>query len=225
YKNYFGPQRGLQWFKENGYYSVKRTVEEGYPMPFIKPRIPIYFEVLKRRGEDARKAADELGMTWWDTSDYRALPVWKPCPAYVEKEQNPDSEYDLITVNYKVPMHYHTVTTKNPWLNEVAERHPYAYKIMINTVPAEKKGIKDGDLVWVESEGGSVKGRVKVTECIHPDAVGIAGGFGSWATAKPVGRGKGVNFNSLLSMTPEHVDWISTAVDGCALVKVYKAEE
>ncbi|MDO8636572.1 MAG: molybdopterin dinucleotide binding domain-containing protein [Dehalococcoidia bacterium] len=103
--------------------------------------------------------------------------------------------------------------------------HPYAYKIMLNSIQAKKLGIKDGDMVWVKSKVGRVKGRVKVTECIYHDAVGIAGGFGIWSKYKPVGKGKGVNFNSLLSMTPEHVDWISTAVDGCALVKVYKAED
>ena len=224
-KSMFGEKMGLQWFKDNGYYSIPRKVDESYPMPFIKARIPVYFEVIKRRGEEARKVADSLGMTWWDTADYVPIPVWKPCPAYAEKEKNPDSEFNLITVNYKVPMHYHTVTTKNPWLNEVAERHPYAYKIMLNSIPAKKLGIKDGDMVWVESKVGKVKGKVKVTECIHHDAVGIAGGFGSWSKYKPIGKGKGVNFNSLLSMTPEHVDWISTAVDGCALVKVYKAED
>jgi len=224
-KSMFGEEMGLQWFKDNGYYTIKRKVEESYPMPFINVRIPVYFEVIKRRGEEARKVADSLGMKWWDTSDYLPIPVFKPCPAYAEKEQNPNSEFSFITVNYKVPMHYHTVTTKNPWLNEVAERHPYAYKIMINSVPAKKLGIKDGDMIWVESKAGKVKGRAKVTECIHIDAVGIAGGFGSWSKHKPIGKGKGVNFNSLLSLTPAHVDWISTAVDGCALVKVYKAEE
>ncbi|MDO8636393.1 MAG: molybdopterin-dependent oxidoreductase, partial [Dehalococcoidia bacterium] len=224
-KSAFGEKMGLEWFKNNGYHSIGRSVEENYPLPFINARIPVYFEVIKRRGEEARKVADSLGMKWWDTSDYLPIPVFKPCPAYAEKEQNPNSEFSLITVNYKVPMHYHTVTTKNPWLNEVAERHPYAYKIMINSVPAKKLGIKDGDMIWVESKAGKVKGRAKVTECIHIDAVGIAGGFGSWSKHKPIGKGKGVNFNSLLSLTPAHVDWISTAVDGCALVKVYKAEE
>jgi hypothetical protein len=52
--------------------------------------------------------------------------------------------------------------------------------------------------------------------------VGIAGHFGHWAPGMPIARGKGVNFNSLLPTDLNHIDKISTALDHCVEVKVYK---
>ena len=63
---------------------------------------------------------------------------------------------------------------------------------------------------------------MKLTECIHPEAVGVGGHFGHWSPGMPVSRGKGVNFNSLLPTDLDHVDMISTALDHCVEVRVYK---
>ena len=133
-------------------------------------------------------------------------------------------EDDLYVVNTTLPFHSYTVTPANPWLNEISEHHPYAYKIMMNPAPAGKKGVRDGDLVWVESSAGKVKGRVKVTECIHPEVLGIAGAFGGWAKGKPIARGKGIHFNSLIPFSLDRIDVISNGLDACVKVKVYKAE-
>ncbi len=213
-----GAQYGLEWFKEHGYHKVKRTVEETYPGPFLKPKIPVYFEHFKKAGNFVDGIAGQMGITW-DTSDYTALMDWNPCPAYEEKSP----EFDLYAVNYKTPFHTFTHTGQNPWLNEIAERHPSAYKVEINAETAEKKGIKNGDMVWIETkEGHRVKGKVKVTECVHPEVVAIGGCFGHWARGKPVAKGKGIHFNSLLALTQERVDMVSAAVDTCVKVRVYK---
>jgi molybdopterin-containing oxidoreductase family molybdopterin binding subunit len=164
------------------------------------------------------EVAQGLGFSW-DLSDYQPLPEWKPCPAYSERKP----PYDLYVVNFKIPFHALSVTTQNPWLNDLAEHNPYAYKILINSQTAEIKGIKDGDEIWVESAAGRVKGRAKVTECIHPEVLGIAGVFGSWAKGKPVARGKGVHFNSLLPISLERIDPVSSGVDSCIRVKVSRA--
>jgi anaerobic selenocysteine-containing dehydrogenase len=94
---------------------------------------------------------------------------------------------------------------------------------LINTETAARKGVRDGDEIWVESEAGKVKGTAKVTECIHPEVIGIAGVFGSWARGKPVARGKGVHFNSLLPLSMDRIDPISSGVDSCIRVKVSRA--
>ncbi|MBI2304101.1 MAG: molybdopterin-dependent oxidoreductase [Chloroflexi bacterium] len=219
-KSMFGEEHGLEWFRQAGYLKEKRQVEEIYPGPLLKPRFPIYFEQLISAGEQVRTVTEELGLPW-DTSDYQPIPDWKPCPAYEER----GSERDLYAVNYKVPFHYQSFTSENPWLNELSEQHPYAYKIMINTETAKRKGIQDGELIAVESAAGRAQGRAKVTECIHPEVVAMAGVLGSWARGKPIARGKGPHFNSLLSLDKERVDWVSAAVDACVRVKVYRIEE
>ena len=217
-KSQFGPERGIDWFKKNGYHKVPRSVEEKYPGPFIRPRFPIYYENMLRAKESVSKVAAELAYKL-DTSDYQALPEWKACPAY----HDGTPPYDLYVVNFKLPFHSLSFTTQNPWLSDLAEHHPYAYKILINAETAKRKGVQDGDEISVESVAGKVKGQAKVTECIHPEVVGIAGMFGSWAKGKPVAKGKGVHFNSLLPMSLERIDPISTGVDSCIRVKVSRA--
>lgn len=67
---------------------------------------------------------------------------------------------------------------------------------------------------------GKVTEIAKVTECIHPDAVGISSHFGTFAKGKPVAYGKGANINKL---TPYDIDSVSTRLDSCVRVKVYRA--
>lgn len=127
-------------------------------------------------------------------------------------------------MNYTLPFHQYSITAENPWLQEITERHPYAYKIMINSETARRLGLQDGGAVWVEElEGRKVKGNVKVTECIHPEVVAIACVFGAWADRKPISRGRGAHFNSLLPFDLKHIDPISCGADACARVKVYPA--
>jgi len=214
-KSHFGEDKGLAWFKEKGHYKFKKKVAEAYPGPFIKARHPIYFEHLKTLGEKVKAVTEELEIPW-DVSDYQPLPEWKPCPDY----EPTSPEYDLLAANYKLPFHTFHFTAQNPWLTEISEHHPYAYKILMNRETARRKGLKDGDLVQVESAGGSTRGRLKLTECIHPEVVGIPGTFGSWAKGKPIARGKGPHFNSLIPLDPQRMDYVSTAVDACIRVKV-----
>ena len=213
-KSRFGEERDLEWFKKNGYLTFKRKTDEQYPLPWLKVRFPIYHELYLRAGKDMQDLVKELGLDDWDLDDYVPLPVWKPCASYAKS-----NEFDLIAVNFRIPTHAQSHTAQNPWLNEVAELNPYAQKILINRETAEKKGIEDGDEIFVESEVDKVLGIVKVTECIHPEAVGISSHFGSLAEQKPVAYGKGVQFNRLL---PGDLDPVSTGVDACVKVKIYK---
>lgn len=219
-KSLFGSAYKEEMFrKTSSAVSRRKKLEEAYPRPFLDARIPIYFEHLRHAGEDVERVTRQLGIAW-DVSDYAPLPDWKPCPAY---EEPPDSEYDLFAVNFKLPFHTFTITTENPWLDDLSERHPYAYKILINAARAQEKGIQDGDLICVESRVGKVQGRAKVVQGIHPEVVGIPGTFGHWAAGKPISRGKGVHFNALLPLDLERIDKLCGAVDACVRVRVYKA--
>lgn len=217
-RSLLGPEHGVEWFRKNGYYKIPRAVEEQYPGPFLKARFPVYFENMLKAKKSVTRVAAQMGRSW-DVSDYQALPEWKPCPAYTDGK----APYDFYAINFKIPFHSLSITTQNPWLNDLAEHNPYAYKVLINREAAEKRGVKDGEEVWIESQAGRVKGEAKLTECIHPEVVGIAGVFGSWAEGKPVAKGKGVHFNSLLPISLDRVDPISTGVDSCIRVKISRA--
>jgi molybdopterin-containing oxidoreductase family molybdopterin binding subunit len=217
----FGDEtKGLAWFQQHGQLKVKRTVREAFPMLDMQPRIPLYYEHFLTAGDRVQKVTREMHLPW-DTSDYQPLPDWKPCPAFESKTR----DYDLFVVNYTIPFHQYSITAENPWLNEISERHPSVYKIMVNRETARERGIQDGATICIETMGGrKVTGRAKVSECIHPEVVGIAGVFGAWCEGKPIARGKGVHFNSLIPFDLDHMDMISGSADGCERVRVYPAK-
>ena len=72
--------------------------------------------------------------------------------------------------------------------------------------------------------GRKVKGRVKLTEAIHPEGLGIAALCGHWSDGMPVAKGKGVFFNDLLELDWEHVSPVNINLDLCAKVRVVPVE-
>lgn len=218
-KSWLGPDSGLGSFKtEAVVISGKKRVEEAYPRPFLEARIPVYLEHFKTAGQEVKKVTEQLAIPW-DVSGYQPLPDWKPCPGF-----ETGSQKEFFAVNYKTPFHTFSFTPQNPWLDDLSQHHPYVYTVIINSESAKKNGISDGDIVWVESDSGRQRGKAKVTEGIHPEAIGIAGTFGHWAKGLPVARGKGIHFNSLFPIDSLGlVDRVSGAQDCCIKVKIYKA--
>ena len=218
-KSRFGAEYGWNWFKENGVLVWPRSVDERYPGRFIKARIALYLENFIERGEELGAVLKEMGLAW-DLSDYEPLPHWRPCESYEKMRRG---EIDAVGVNYKLPYAYGAHGNANPWINELCEKLPHSYGALINKRLAQKKGIKDGDPIWLESPVKKVRAIARVTECVHPEVIGIAGNAGHWAKGKPLSMGKGVNFNGLLPYGFEVIDVISSALDQCAPLKVYKA--
>ena len=201
----------------HGVITLPRGIEECYHGPFLGARIPIYLEHFLWQGEALKEIVDEMGLDW-DMSDYHPLSDWMPCQSY---DAIQEGEYDLIAVHFKFPYVYGSYGNENPWVDEICE-HTDAYNILLNETVGIKKGIKDGDLVWLESPVEKLRARVKLTQCIHPEAVGVGGHFGHVSPGMPIARGKGINFNSLLPTDLDHIDKVSTALDQCVQVKIYK---
>lgn len=219
YRCWFGPERGLDWFKANGVVTWPKRVEEVYWKPFTHARAPLYYEWVKRYGAEVRRIADERSIRGIDTSGFVPLPDWRPCQALGEHPG-----YDFQAIYYRVPWHTFSLTYEIPWLDEVSESEPYSYFVCVNTAAARARGLADGDAIWVEAvDGARVRGRVKQTEGIHPEVVAIANNGGHWARGMPLARGKGVFFNQLLPLDLRHVDLVSLTMDCDARVKLYKA--
>jgi molybdopterin-containing oxidoreductase family molybdopterin binding subunit len=218
FKSWFGPEKGLDWFKENGtLVTGTKKITEAYPRTFMTPRLPIYVEYFLGAGEELKKVADDLGIHW-DTSDYQALVNWKPCAAF---EQN-SAEHDLFVINFKLPFHSLSYTTQNGYLKELSEKNPYAYSLLLNSATARQKGIRGGERIRLTTpEGYQAEGQAYLSECIHPEVVGIAGCFGRKSRALH-SFGKGVHFNSLVPQQFDRIDALSAALDSCVRVKVEK---
>jgi molybdopterin-containing oxidoreductase family molybdopterin binding subunit len=197
-------------------------VEEVYWRPFIKGRAPIYFEHFKTAGEQIERVKKEHGIPGFDTSDFQPLPDWKPCTSFEEKR--PD--YDLYGIYYQVPVHTHSSTYNNPWLDEISRLNPWIYDIAINTETAEKKGIKDGDLLLIESAatGHKVEGRAKLSQAIHPEVIAYIRGGGHWAKHLPIASqpGKGICPTWLIPLSWDYLDTVTFNQDLCVKVKVTK---
>jgi len=151
---------------------------------------------------------------------YEPLPDWIPCPSHGES----GSRYDLYAFYYRDIIHTNSFTMENPWLDEAARLDPYSYVIAVNAGTGRRKGLRDGEEVWVESQKGRrVKGRIHLSEAIHPEGLGIAACAGHWGDGMPVAKGKGVFFNDLLELDFDHVSPVNLNQDLCVKVKVSKA--
>ncbi len=106
------------------------------------------------------------------------------------------------------------------------------FRAIINADTAMKKGLKDGDVVWIESSVGNlngeevfgkVKGQVMTTQSLHPECVAIAGRFGARSPDAGYPARDGMCFNDLISFREEDADPITNQLDISPKVKIYKA--
>jgi len=219
-KNNFGDERGLDWFKEQGLIKWKKKPAEVYWRPFADVRVPIYWEFMLPIGNKIAAIAEPRGLKI-PMEYYQPLPDFLPCTSHCCHK--PD--FDFYAFYYRDIVHTNSFTMENPWLDEAARLDPFSYTIAINAAQAHKKSLHDGQLVWVENEGGrKVKGRLKLTEAIHPEGVGIAAMCGHWSDGMPVAKNKGVFFNELLELDWAHVSPVNNNLDLCAKVRIVPVE-
>jgi len=219
-KSHFGQNRGLDWFREHGVLTWRKTVREVYWRPFIQARVPIYYETLKRVGQKQRELFEQFGFAQRiDWTRFEPLPDWAPCNSHQERRP----EFDLWAFYYRDVLTTNSFTYENPWLDEVASANPYSFRIAMNPATAARKGLRNGDWVVLESPNGrKARGRLWLTQAIHPECVGVAGCGGHFTRYQPVAMGKGVRFNELLEIDFSNMDPVNLNLDLCVKVRVYR---
>ncbi|MBI4186905.1 MAG: molybdopterin-dependent oxidoreductase, partial [Chloroflexi bacterium] len=217
----FGPEHNIEWFKEHGFISWPKRVEETYWRQFADARSHIYLEWLVDQEEETRAICQPRGIEL-DWAQFTPLISWTPPVPFKEG----DHSFDLYTVTFTDPLHCSTWTHGIPWIAEVSDTNPYLYHILLNTMTAKEKGIKDGDEVYVESvRGRRLEGMVHTIEGIHPRCVAMSIGTGKWARGQPLARGKGPCINRIQPLDLEHVCPISLNIESTVKVKVSKKGE
>ena len=182
--------------------------------------MPIYWEFLVPLADKIDVITTPRGLKL-PREYYEPMPDHLPCVAHCCKTPG----FDLYAFYYRDTLHTNSYTMENPWLDEAAQLDPYSYTIAINTDAGRRKGLSDGALITVETETGrKVQGRVKLTQGIHPEGLGIGACAGHWGDGMPVAKGKGVFFNDLLELDWNHVSPINFNLDLCARVRVTLAE-
>jgi anaerobic selenocysteine-containing dehydrogenase len=220
-RNFFGEEHGLEWFKENGGITWPKDPDESFWRYNIPARAPVYWEFVQTMGEKAKAICEPKGvhMQW---EQFTPLPSYFPIKAH-EVE---DPQYDMYTLIYRDTLQTGSSTQMHPEIDAVSDMNPYSYYINVNEETGRKKGIKNGQIIWVETDmGRRIKGPVSLIKGIHPQAVAVAGINGHWSKYLKIGRGKGVYFNDLLEIDKDHVDPVSLSADSCVKVKIYPAEE
>ena len=209
-KSWLGAEKGLEWFLSDpgGLLVWAASPQERYRGPARKGRLHVYYEFMVKAGEDVKRVVTEMGLRW-RTSDYQALPDWKPCQSFTNRTE----EYDLFVINYKVPIQAHGVGRFSPILRQLNDQHGLD-AALINVETAKRKEIREGDEVWIETnKGRRVKAVLRLSERIHPEVV---------ATSQHR-LSKGADFNALVTQEEDTLDFTGCAIDSCLLARVVRA--
>ncbi|MFC1998590.1 molybdopterin-dependent oxidoreductase [Chloroflexota bacterium] len=214
-----GDDKGMEWFKENGFIRWPKKPEEAYWRPFLDVRVPIYLHDLARWGPTIIDLAESRDVHA-DWQQYTPFVSWFPTPV----QKVPDTEFDLICYSYRTTLHTGGQTHQIPYLVEASHMNPHIYNIVINRDTGKAKGFADGDIVTIESNySRKTTGPVILSDCVHPKCIGIASTAGHWVKGQTIAYGQGVHFNTLMEIDLEHSDPVCLSIETSAKVKVYKA--
>lgn len=121
---------------------------------------------------------------------------YDPVPDYVEPMISPVSQPELAK---KYPLFL--IDARRKWmvqsqyaqLPSIRKNMPYAF-VDIHPDTAEKYGIKDGDMVYIETMEGKITQQARVSNMIHPQVVCAT--FGWWAGCPQLGMPEADSFSS-----------------------------
>lgn len=233
---YFGDEHSYKSVQAAGQiwrYSVQgKEAYNYYYWPGNSTRHSFYIERLPRTAAKLREGLREAGITHPAYTDqekeffrfYTGIPFWFPSRSHVEVPER----FDMYVINWKTSFRIHGTggNAANPWLNEMREMDPYEINVHINPATAKAKGLSDKQEVWIESSNAKIKGRLRLTELIHPRVLGVPGNYGGHKHSfiNPALVENGAWFNRLLGAEEAlFLDPISGGLENAPKVRVYPA--
>ena len=103
-----------------------------------------------------------------------AIPTYVASQVARERMTGPN-DFALIPT-FRLPVLVHTRTGNAKWLNEIAHANP----VWIHPLDAARIGVRNGDLIRVETDSGHLVNRAWVTEGIRPGVVACSHHMGRW---------------------------------------------
>lgn len=211
--------KDLDWYIEHGHAVTPRRPEKWY-RPWQGMRLHFYIEDIVRARDTLKQKmeqADAAIRHEWEWYDYQPLPMPVLDPVHGEP-----AEFDLYAITFKDIQINFGESLSNPWLDDIVFRDPVHTSLLLNRRTGEAKGLKDGDIVRVESPYGKLIGRVALSEGVHPEAVCVSNALTRVATQHSGVRQGGGNFNELLPVSLRHTDACSGQPETVAKVKIVK---
>lgn len=216
--------KDLDWFSTKG--GIQRPITPAKQYDFItemksrKMRFPLpYQEHILKTGQQLRKNLADVGIDWWDTTEYLPLPAYFPPVIDIDVPE----EFDLYCTTYNSQVFAWANNVELPWMVEVAEHEHGLPRVVLNPATAKERGIAEGDEITVESECGKTRGKASLIKGIRPDTIGIGKAFGHIVT--PVIKDQHWPSHEAISPMGWHrTDWVVGCMQGqVQKVKVYKA--
>ena len=225
-------EHDLAWFKEHGAFFVPFSEKQWFLHNAmlannLRYELP-YQERIMRLGAELANRLHEQGITWWDTqlTEYQSLPKWKDFPDIWARiaevfGRSPD-DFDTWLLTSRSMQYAWGSNAGIPVMADVASNVMGHDGIMLNRAAAERRGIHDGDEVWIESPLKRVKGQAILREGVRPDVAVTIQQFGHWVT--PVA--KDLHIPNMNQLTPLHLALTDATGSGADVVRVriYKAE-
>lgn len=136
---------------------------------------PEKFKVYEEKGFNTPSKKVELYSSIFEKYGYDPLPYHRETPESEINTPELAKKYPLILITGARSMYYvHTDGRQLSWARKMIPDPP----IEIHPEAAKKRGIKNGNWLWIEnSRGKRIKARAKVTENIHPKVVSIMQGW------------------------------------------------
>ena len=182
-----GPQQVYDWKKNTVGLSAFRKDPQANPLKTPSGKIEIYSDRLNKIAETWKLPEGDV---------ISAIP--KYCATWEQAGDPLTKKYPLQCYGFHHHGRIHSTFHNLPWLRE---QHPDV--LFMNPLDAQARGLKNGDMVLVFNDRGTLEMPVKVTSRIMPGVVTLP--QGAWYTPKQVG-GKSVdvgrNINTLTSLRP-----------------------
>jgi anaerobic selenocysteine-containing dehydrogenase len=232
FKNVYGDNYGLDYLKEHSFIPTYDLNDaEVYPSYYNDTiRFQLYAHTQLESGDFL---LSNLKKHVKDTKSYMGIEFeelakhYEPVMVYTDnKISNAPEEYNLYAITCRLPMSLFRIggLDQNPWVLDWNNKYyPMYNSICIHPEEAQRKGIKEGDTVVVESQYGSTKGRCHVTHTVHPRALIVPGATGRMVKSMGEQIANQTCFNKLLTGKLGHISPIHGGIETTARVKVYKA--
>jgi anaerobic dimethyl sulfoxide reductase subunit A len=194
-------EQGVYWHQDsqNDDVALWEFIEdpEGHPLPTASGKIEVYSQSI---------------------ADIGLPDLLPPIPTYIDTWEGPHHplrrRYPFLLVTWHSGRRIHSTFDNVPWLREL-EPHT----LWMNPQDAQRRDIRDGDMVEVFNDIGSTAIQAKITERIVPGVVGIYQGV--WFKLDRSGKDRAGSVNMLCKDT---VSPGEAAVTNGILVQVARRE-
>ena len=214
--------KDIDWYIEHGHAVTERRSDKWY-RPWEGMRLHFYIEMMVSERDKLKALMEEHDVPFrheWEWDDYQPLPTTVLDPVHEEPP-----EYDLYGIFYKDIQMNFGESLSNPWIKDIVYRDPVHIALILNPKTAVAQGLKERDIVKVESPHGFLYGRIGTSEGMHPDTLGVSNSLSRTKTSHKGVPHAGGHFNDLLPYDLGNTDAVTGQPETVCKVKLTKLDD